>query len=106
MISACGLAAYGMFPRLSLNTCAILHSLAAFAIALKGEYIWFESIIKFFVGVMFVTIVGSALCVWTGAVPVRKSLIPKVPQVSGKFLLGVVGGVGGTLTLLSYGYTD
>ena len=58
------------------------------------------------IGMMFVAVVGSAIKVgdfaqvafWKGL------LMPSIPKGGLGWTLGVMGGVGGTVTLLSYGY--
>lgn len=105
LMSACGLAGHALFPGWSVATWGILHSLAALAFVWAGGYRALESAMKWAVGVMFVAIVGTAAVQgvpWGAAV--RGLVIPAVPAGSPILLLGVVGGVGGTLTLLSYSY--
>jgi len=105
LINACGLAAHALAPALSVEVWGALHSLVAAAFVLVGRYRSFERVIGLFVGVMFVTLVGSALFV---APPVDSlaSMIREagIPTGSPRYLLSVIGGVGGSVTLLSYGY--
>jgi Mn2+/Fe2+ NRAMP family transporter len=105
LVSACGLAAHALMPRWSVETWGILHSLAAALFVLVGRYRLFERCAQVLVGVMFATLIGCALLI----APPRDTLVDtirmaSVPHGSPAFLLGVIGGVGGTLTLLSYGY--
>jgi Mn2+/Fe2+ NRAMP family transporter len=105
LISACGLAAHAIAPGLSVGAWGTLHSIAAMAVVLIGGYEHFERLMKFFIGLMFITILGCAIFVK----PITQSLsqsvvLASIPAGSPKFILGVIGGVGGTLTLLAYGY--
>lgn len=103
-ISACGLALNAMFPFIPLWLWAILNSLAGFAIVWTGRYDVFERIMKWLVAVMFVTVVGSALLVLPGIGEFSLGLVPRIPDGSLIYALGLLGGVGGTITLASYGY--
>jgi len=105
LIAACGLAAHSLAPALSKETWGVIHSLAAVGIVLLGSYNQFEHLMKFFVGFMFLTIIGCAIWVnppITSAVQIVRQAA--VPAGSPNLILGVIGGVGGSLTLLAYGY--
>jgi Mn2+/Fe2+ NRAMP family transporter len=105
LISACGLAAHALAPILTVEAWGIVHSLAAATLVLLGGYRPFEKLIGLFIGLMFVTLIGSAFLV----APPSESLAATIreaslPPGSVKYILGVIGGVGGSVTLLSYGY--
>lgn len=105
LIAACGLAAHAIAPLLSVKAWGAVHSLVVAVLVLAGGYGVFERLVKVFVGIMFLSLVGCAL--W--AAPPGESLArslgeASVPAGSGPLILGVIGGVGGSLTLLSYGY--
>lgn len=105
MISACGLAAHSIAPGLSVQIWGLIHSATAAAIVLLGRYEHFERIMKAFIGLMFVTIVGCALWIEPPQLSLSHSILQAgIPEGSPKFILGVIGGVGGSLTLLAYGY--
>lgn len=105
MISACGLAAHALAPGLSRETWGILHSVAAAILVLLGGYRSFEWIMKVFIGVMFAGILTCALLISPPAVTASRSLLQASVPVGGiGFILGIIGGVGGSVTLLSYGY--
>ncbi|MFQ5649455.1 MAG: Nramp family divalent metal transporter [bacterium] len=105
LISACGLAAQAMVPKLSVKAWGTIHSLAAAMIVLFGSYAQFEQLMKAFIGFMFVTIVGCALWIEPATVTLSQTVSQAaVPAGSPKFILGVIGGVGGSLTMLAYGY--
>ncbi len=105
LISACGLAAHALIPALSVQTWGIIHSLAAALLVLRGSYALFETTMKFFIGLMFIVMLFCAALILPELLPrLPGLLIPVIPEGSGSFLLGVIGGVGGSVTLLSYGY--
>ena len=105
LIAACGLAAHAMVPQVSVAGWGIAHSLMAFGLVYVGRYALFEQLMKGFIALMFATVIACAVLVrpdW-GAFA-QGLLVPSVPAGSGPFLLGVIGGVGGSVTLLSYSY--
>jgi Mn2+/Fe2+ NRAMP family transporter len=72
---------------------------------LLGRYGLFERLMKIFIAVMFVTVIVCAILIRPDAADLARGLAsPSVPLGSGPFLLGVIGGVGGSVTLLSYSY--
>ncbi|UCE04141.1 MAG: Nramp family divalent metal transporter [Candidatus Latescibacterota bacterium] len=105
LMSACGMAAHALVPTLSVEVWAILHAVAALLFVWLREYGGFESAMKWVVGLMFVCILGSAMVQRADAASVlRGLLLPTLPVGGTVLVLGVIGGVGGTLTLLSYNY--
>ncbi len=105
--SASALAVTAMFPGvMPLWAWAILHSVVfGFLICIIGQYELFERVMKVFVGLMFVTVVGLAILLVpnVGALAVS-TVLPRMPEGSLPFVLAVIGGVGGTFTLVSYTY--
>lgn len=105
LISACGLAGHAFFPALSYQAWGVIHSIGAVIFVLIGRYTTFENSMKLFVGVMFVAIVAAAATSKVdGGALLAGSFIPRVPAGSIALLLAVIGGIGGTITLLSYSY--
>ncbi len=105
LISACGLAAHAIAPGFSVPMWGIIHSLGAAAVVMLGQYKHFERLMKYFIGFMFITIIGCAMWVSPPTTTITKSIVQaSIPAGSSKFILGVIGGVGGSLTLLAYGY--
>ena len=105
LIAACGLAAHAIFPFFSVEVWGILHSLMALLLVYVGRYQLVEILMKFFIGLMFVVVCASAILIHPDWGEILKSLaLPRLPSGSIAFILGVVGGVGGTVTMLSYGY--
>ncbi|HMB70866.1 MAG TPA: Nramp family divalent metal transporter, partial [bacterium] len=105
LMSACGLAIHALVPAVPVPVGGVLHGLAALVFVWFEGYGRFERLMKAAIGVMFVSILGTAVVQAPPlAETVRGMLVPTVPAGSSVLLLGVVGGVGGTLTLLSYNY--
>lgn len=105
LITAAGLAAHALLPALPVAGWGVMHSLAALALVWRGGYRWIETAMKLFIGIMFVVVMicGALLAPPVGDV-VRGMLAVNVPAGSVAFVLGVIGGVGGSVTVLSYGY--
>jgi len=105
--SASALATTAMFPGvMPLWAWAVLHSLIfGFGICIIGKYNLFERVMEIFVGLMFVTVVGLALLLGPdiGSLALG-TILPRMPEGSLPFVLAVIGGVGGTFTLVSYTY--
>jgi Mn2+/Fe2+ NRAMP family transporter len=105
LISACGLAAHAVAPALSVEVWGALHSVGAAALVLLGTYRRFEQVMAWLVALMFAGMVGCAILVAPPAETLGRIVAQAaVPPGGARSLLGVMGGVGGSVTLLSYGY--
>ncbi len=112
-MSANGIALHALIPVFDDATdgkivFGVLSSLLGLAIVLRGGYRWFGVAMKVCIGVMFVTVVITAGALWPGTGTVlRGLLVPGIPRVDAEavvWTVALVGGIGGTLTVLSYGY--
>jgi len=74
------------------------------AFVLLNRYAIFEIVMKFFIGVMFVIVVGLAILVAPNLDDAMHGLVPSLPKGAAIYTLGLIGGVGGTITLAAYGY--
>jgi Mn2+/Fe2+ NRAMP family transporter len=84
---------------------AVAHSLIGFAFVLVGGYTWFERLMKLLVGVMGFSILVCALLTIADWSHVAGGLfVPTIPPASGSYVLSVIGGIGGSITMLSYNY--
>ncbi len=110
LVSACGVAGTAFWswgePEWSKRIWGVGHSLLGLALVWLGGFRWFERLMACCVGVMFAVVLLTALCMpqvdWAAALA---GLVPQAPPPAGLgWTLGVLGGVGGTVTLLSYGY--
>ena len=105
MMAACGLAAYAFFPGLSVAMWGIIHALVALVIVWFGAYKVLETAMKFFIGLMFLTVLYCALRVLPDLQIIASGMfIPQVPENGMAYVLSVIGGVGGSITIMSYGY--
>ena len=84
---------------------AVLHSLFGFTFVLLGGYGGFEKVMKALVGVMGFAILTCALLTFSEPVAsVKGMLVPSVPPGAAMYVLSLIGGIGGSITLLSYNY--
>jgi len=105
LISATGLAAHAMMPSISVEAWGIMHSIVAAIIVWFGGYRQIELIMKLLIAIMFiVVIVCAAMLLPTAGELLTGIFIPSLPDGSIVFVLGVIGGVGGSVTVMSYGY--
>ena len=69
------------------------------------RYKLLEYLMKFFMGLMLIVVIICAVLVAPGLPGIISGLlIPSVPDGSVMFIFSVIGGVGGSVTLLCYGY--
>ncbi|MGD8853849.1 MAG: Nramp family divalent metal transporter, partial [Gammaproteobacteria bacterium] len=105
LMAATGLALHALLPAVSVEAAGALQSIVAAALVIFGRYRLLEILMKCFIAMMFVVVLYCAIALrpdWSAVV--SGILLPRLPQGSLLFLLGVMGGVGGSVTLLSYGY--
>jgi Mn2+/Fe2+ NRAMP family transporter len=85
-----------------------LASLVGLAIVLRGGFRWFDVAMKVCIGVMFVTVAITAVALWPGTGAVMRGLfVPTLPRADPEAIVwtvSLIGGIGGTLTVLAYGY--
>jgi Mn2+/Fe2+ NRAMP family transporter len=74
------------------------------AFVLLNRYAIFEAAMKLFIGIMFIVVVGLAILVVPDVGAAAGGLVPRLPDGSVIYTLGLIGGVGGTITLAAYGY--
>ncbi len=79
-ISACGVAMHAVFPIFDDAThgkifFGILSSLVGLGLVLRGGYRLFEKIMRVCIGVMFVTVVWTAIALWPGTGEVLHGLL-------------------------------
>lgn len=106
IMKACGVAGQALTGSGTVFVWGVIHSIAGIVLVWLGGFHFFEKLMSLCIGVMFVTVTISAFKV---GVPldgnlIQGLLIPQVPEGGLSWTLGVMGGVGGTVTLLSYGY--
>lgn len=103
-MSATALPLAALFPILPLPAWAVLAGLAGLAFVWFNRYETFELVMKMLAGVMFVIMVGLAILVAPNLGEIAAGLALRLPEGSAFYTLGLVGGVGGTVTTAAYGY--
>lgn len=112
-MSACGVALHAMMPVFDdaadgKIVFGILSGVVGVALVWRGGYRLFEQVMRICIGVMFVTVTVTAVLLWPGTGAVLEGLfVPRIPDLDGEGLtwtVALIGGVGGTLTVLCYGY--
>ena len=103
-MSATALPLTAMFPFLSLRIWAVIAGMAGLIFVWFNRYQAFENVMKLLVAVMFVVMVGLAILVVPDLGAIADGLIPRIPGGSLFYTLGLIGGVGGTITTAAYGY--
>lgn len=103
LIAASALVPTAIMPAVPLPAWGVIHAVAAFTLVWFGRYERFLAVIKWFVGLKFAAVIGSVLLIvfWSGA---DWSHIGAHQPFSIAYTLSLIGGVGGTVTLLSYAY--
>lgn len=109
LINGCGVAGVGFLsfghPALARIIWGCLHSLVGLILVWRGGFNLFQRLMAYLTAAMVITVFISVILIrpdWTAAL---KGLIwPAFPQASSNWLLGLMGGVGGTVTIICYGY--
>ena len=111
LASACGVTAHALFPLFQDPVTGkvvfgVLHSLMGVVLVLVGGYRLFEKVMSAFIVIMFGTVILTAGLLRPDLGSVLRGLVPTIPAVEGglAWTVALLGGVGGTVTLLCYGY--
>jgi Mn2+/Fe2+ NRAMP family transporter len=84
---------------------AVAHSLIGFAFVWFGGYAAFEKLMKLLVGIMGFSILLCAILTLRDPVDaLLGTVVPRIPPGSGPNVLSLIGGIGGSITILSYNY--
>ncbi|MEU5519347.1 Nramp family divalent metal transporter [Streptomyces sp. NPDC093250] len=106
-MSSSGLPLQALFPDvMDLEYWAIACGLVGLVFVWFNKYAVFEKVMTVLVGVMFVVTVYLAVRVTPNLGEAFAGLLPVLPDEKDSVLntLGLIGGVGGTITLAAYGY--
>ncbi|WP_374390454.1 Nramp family divalent metal transporter [Brevundimonas sp.] len=87
-----------------LKVWGMLGGLMGLGLVWFGGYGLFEKVMTGLVGLMFITVVGLAIIVAPSLPAMATGLWPSLPDGSVFYTLGLIGGVGGTVTMAAYGY--
>jgi len=106
LVTGCGLAIENLTGGAVPHTWgALAHTAVAFTFIYGVRTGGFERAMKPLIVVMFVGIVSCAAFTFGEPLSVLKGLVlPTIPTGGGAYVLSVIGGIGGSLTLLSYNY--
>lgn len=106
LISACGLALENLSGgKISFTAASLAHAVAAFLFIglLKARRL--GPIIKPLIVVMFLSVVLCAALTFPDAGDLAKGLlVPRIPSGGAGYVFSLIGGIGGSLTLLNYNY--
>jgi Mn2+/Fe2+ NRAMP family transporter len=112
-ISASGVALHAIFPVFeNPDTGKIvfgaISAVVGIVLVARGGYALFERVMRVCIAVMFLTVVATAIALWPGTTAVLEGIfVPRIPDAGGegvRWTVALIGGVGGTLTVLCYGY--
>lgn len=108
--SACGAAGaalydFGLSARDAKTVWGVAHALLGAALVWVGGYRLFEKLMGLCIALMFCTVMATALLIRPDWPAVGRGLVlPQIPGGATPWVLGLLGGVGGSVTLMSYGY--
>lgn len=103
-MSATALPLTALFPELPLRAWAIIAGIFGFVFVWFNRYETFEIVMKILVGLMFIIMVGLAFLVAPSLPDMARGMTFELPEGSLFYTLGLIGGVGGTITTAAYGY--
>lgn len=108
LASACGVAGAALIPLGDLQTSrvawATIHSLAGLGLVWFGGYELLKKILAVCVGAMFGTVVLTAFLLAPDWAAVAGGFVPSWPAGGSVWVIGLIGAIGGTMALISYGY--
>lgn len=106
--SACGVAATGLVPlgepQTSRFAWAVIHAVSGLALVWFGGYALLKRVLAVCVGAMFATVLATAFLLAPDWPAVAMGLVPSLPQGSANWTVGLIGAIGGTMAMISYGY--
>jgi Mn2+/Fe2+ NRAMP family transporter len=108
LASACGIAGAALLPlgdaQSSRFSWAVIHSLVGAALVWFGGYAFLKRVLAVCVGAMFGTVTLTAFLLAPDWTAVARGLIPSLPAGGAGWTVGLIGAIGGTMALISYGY--
>jgi Mn2+/Fe2+ NRAMP family transporter len=104
--SACGLAGASVFPILPVPVWGALHAVAAAVLVAANRYAQFQLVMKALIALMAVCVFVCAILAAPSLTALARGLVvPVVPSAGGGAqVLALLGGIGGSLTVICYGY--
>jgi Mn2+/Fe2+ NRAMP family transporter len=105
LTNACGLAGHTLCPQWPVWAWGIVHSVVAAVLVLVGRFGLLQRVMKALVGVMVLMVLVCAVLIKPHLGELARHLVwPELPAGSSKSVLGILGGIGGSMTMLCYGY--
>lgn len=108
LVNACGLAGAALLPIGDPDTgrivWGVVHSVAGLVLVRAGGFALFERVMACCIVIMVGCVAFTAAQLAPPLDELAAGLVPTIPEGGLGWTLGVLGGVGGTVTLLSYGY--
>lgn len=113
LTSACGVSLHALVPlfdeaETGKRVWGVVASLLGLGLVRSGGYALFERVMSACIGLMFlIVVVTASKLLDDGGAFLSGLVIPRIPDLRGEGLdwtLALMGGVGGTLTVLCYGY--
>ncbi|MCP4711989.1 MAG: divalent metal cation transporter [Planctomycetes bacterium] len=113
LMSACGVTAHAIYPIFAEAAndkilYGIIHSAVAILLIKLGGYRLFAKVMSACIVVMFVVVVATAIALTPSWSEVASGLVtPIIPKFEGEGLpwtVALLGGIGGTVTVMGYGY--
>jgi hypothetical protein len=107
-LSACGIAGAALVPLGDLQSSrffwAAAHAVAGAALVRFGGYALLRQVLAVCVGAMFATVTLTAFLLAPDWAAVGRGLIPSLAPGAAGWTVGLIGAIGGTMALMSYGY--
>jgi Mn2+/Fe2+ NRAMP family transporter len=103
-MSAVGLPLNALFGGMPVRYWAMIAGVVGLLLVWAQRYHAFENFMTVLVLFKFVTVVSIAVLVSPNLGDLTNGLVPRLPEGSTIYVLGLVGGVGGTITMAAYGY--
>ncbi|GAA1838432.1 Nramp family divalent metal transporter [Pseudonocardia alni subsp. carboxydivorans] len=103
-MSAVGLPLNALFGGLPVGGWAAIAGVVGLALVWVQRYHAFEKFMTVLVLIKFATVVFVAILVGPDLPALANGLVPRLPEGSTVYVLGLIGGVGGTITMAAYGY--
>ncbi|UJW30576.1 Nramp family divalent metal transporter [Saccharothrix sp. AJ9571] len=103
-MSAVGLPLNALFGGLPVRGWAMIAGVLGLALVWGQRYHFFEKFMTVLVLIKFASVVAVAILVTPDLGELAKGLTFQLPAGSTVYVLGLIGGVGGTITMAAYGY--
>jgi Mn2+/Fe2+ NRAMP family transporter len=109
LASACGVAGAALLPfghdqQSSRFGWATVHSLVGLGLVWFGGYTLLKKVLAVCVGAMFATVVLTAFLLAPDWAAAGRGFVPSLPPGGMGWVIGLIGAIGGTMALISYGY--